>query len=92
MEKSVEGSMSWGDAIGKVERDTLRKAEQSRFMSVWLTPTLVFSLFCCVLVVMVVFAFRGSDCAFSASEGFKKSSTTTKELRKELIKRMMYMQ
>ncbi|WP_281743979.1 hypothetical protein [Helicobacter suis] len=70
----------------------MEKSAERSGLSVWLTPTLVFSLFCCVLVVMVVFAFRGSDYAFSASEGFKKSSTTTKELRKELIKRMMYMQ
>ncbi|BDQ27923.1 hypothetical protein HHE02_10440 [Helicobacter heilmannii] len=59
---------------------------------VWLVPTITFLLFCCVLLLLLVYTFSSTQSVFSAIDTVKKSPTNAKELRQELSKTMRIMQ
>ncbi|BEG57200.1 hypothetical protein NHP21005_08880 [Helicobacter sp. NHP21005] len=59
---------------------------------IWLVPTITFLLFCCALLLLLVYTFSGSQSVFSAIDTARKAPASAKELRQELSKTMRLMQ
>ncbi|GMB95627.1 hypothetical protein NHP22001_02160 [Helicobacter sp. NHP22-001] len=66
--------------------------KRMRFTRLWLVPTITFLLFCCALLLLLVYTFGRSQSAFLNLDTAKKAPASAKQLRQELSERMRLVQ